>query len=57
MTGSVGRRSPNNSRVLADGALRRAMGVAGRDKVLRKYTWDLVARRVRAVYEEVCGVK
>ena len=38
--------------LLADPARRAQMGQAGRDKVLKNYTWEVVADRVRAVYLE-----
>jgi glycosyltransferase involved in cell wall biosynthesis len=37
--------------LLADSAKRAAMGEAGRRKVLRNYTWEIVAGKVRSVYE------
>ena len=42
--------------LLGDEGLRRAMGEAGRAKVMRKYTWSAVAGRVRGIYEG-CGGK
>ncbi len=39
------------SRMLADGQLREAMASRGRRKVLEQYTWPLVARRFREVYQ------
>jgi glycogen synthase len=41
-------------RLLADSALRRRMGVAGRARVLRQFTWQAIARRVVALYESLC---
>jgi glycosyltransferase involved in cell wall biosynthesis len=38
--------------LLADPARRAQMGQAGREKVLKNYTWEVVADRVRAVYLE-----
>ena len=38
--------------LLADPVRRAQMGQAGRDKVLKNYTWEVVADRVRAVYLE-----
>jgi glycosyltransferase involved in cell wall biosynthesis len=40
-------------RLLRSPALRRAMGQAGRRKVLERYTWDTVTLRWRDVYERV----
>jgi glycosyltransferase involved in cell wall biosynthesis len=37
--------------ILADHRLRISMGEAGRDKVMRKYTWPAVAAKVRSIYE------
>jgi glycosyltransferase involved in cell wall biosynthesis len=37
--------------LLADPTMRTAMGEAGRRKVLRNYTWEAVAGKVRSVYE------
>jgi glycosyltransferase involved in cell wall biosynthesis len=37
--------------LLADSGMRNAMGQAGRRKVLRNYTWEIVAGKVRSVYE------
>jgi glycosyltransferase involved in cell wall biosynthesis len=45
------------TQLLADASLRAAMGEAGRAKVLRKYTWAAVARRVLSVYENCIGRK
>lgn len=39
--------------LLADPQRRTQMGEAGRRKILENYTWEIVARRVRAVYAEV----
>lgn len=38
-------------RLLVDDAYARALGEAGRAKVVRQYSWDAVAARVLAVYE------
>lgn len=38
--------------VLGDAERRAAMGAAGRRKVLANYTWEIVTRRFREVYEE-----
>jgi glycosyltransferase involved in cell wall biosynthesis len=43
--------------LLADPAQARALGAAGRAKVLRRYTWDRIGRAVLALYERlVAGV-
>jgi glycosyltransferase involved in cell wall biosynthesis len=39
------------ARLLADGALRRRLGEAGRKRAAR-FTWEEAARRTRRVYEE-----
>jgi len=39
--------------ILEDGQLRRAMGQNGRALVREKYTWDRIAPRVLALYEDV----
>jgi glycosyltransferase involved in cell wall biosynthesis len=36
--------------LLADPARRRRMGEAGRQKVLDRYTWDVVTRQLRDLY-------
>lgn len=41
------------SRLLADGALRAALGAAGEAKVYRMYTWDIQYPRVRDLYEHL----
>jgi glycosyltransferase involved in cell wall biosynthesis len=40
-------------RLLDDPSQRSRMGEAGRQKVLRDYTWEIVADRLRAVYAEL----
>jgi glycosyltransferase involved in cell wall biosynthesis len=40
-------------RVLQDDGLAKALGRAGREKVLREFTWSAVARRVDNIYGEV----
>jgi len=40
-------------RLLNDSKLRKQMGQAGREKVLRQYTWGFVTARWRQVYEQV----
>ena len=40
-------------KLLSSPTLRQQMGAAGHEKVLRNYTWDVVTRRWRAVYERV----
>ncbi|HEY7529966.1 MAG TPA: glycosyltransferase family 4 protein [Gemmatimonadota bacterium] len=42
-------------RLIADPALARRMGERGRAKVLARYTWDGIAGRVHALYEELAG--
>lgn len=42
-------------RLLADPAAARRMGERGRAKVLARYTWDGIARRVADVYGELAG--
>jgi 2-deoxystreptamine N-acetyl-D-glucosaminyltransferase/2-deoxystreptamine glucosyltransferase len=42
--------------LLADGRLRRRMGAAGRARA-HAFSWDALAPRVLAVYEEACGVR
>jgi glycosyltransferase involved in cell wall biosynthesis len=37
-------------RLLADEALRRRLGAAGRQKVLGNFTWEIVTDRVRQAY-------
>lgn len=39
-------------RLLQDGALRRAMGTAGRRKVMARYSWEAVTARFRAAYQQ-----
>jgi glycosyltransferase involved in cell wall biosynthesis len=38
-------------RLLADEQLRRGMGLAGYEKVMKKYTWPAVAAKVKSIYE------
>lgn len=38
--------------LLSDEALRRRLGARGKEKVATRYTWDIVAARFRAVYEQ-----
>jgi glycogen(starch) synthase len=42
-------------RILQDPKLGRRMGVAGRQLVLREFTWEAVADRVDSIYSEVLG--
>ncbi|MHB1412359.1 MAG: glycosyltransferase family 4 protein [Thermoleophilia bacterium] len=44
-------------RLLNDPELRQRMGQNGRDTVMEKYSWDLVARQVEALYLELLGRK
>ena len=39
--------------VLADPAAARRMGEAGRERAVREFGWDAIARRTVAVYEEI----
>lgn len=39
-------------KLLAQPAMRAAFGLAGREKVLAHYTWEIVADRVREIYKE-----
>ena len=39
--------------LLANPSQSKAMGLAGREKVLANYTWEIVADRVRQVYEDI----
>jgi starch synthase len=39
--------------VLADPAAARRMGEAGRERAVREFGWDAIARRTAAVYEEI----
>ena len=40
---------------MCDAALRETMGAAGHRKLLANYTWEMVAERVHAVYEDCLG--
>lgn len=44
-------------RVLRDDALRARLARSARERVERQFTWDTVARRTAAVFEEVCPRK
>jgi len=41
------------STLLANGALRRKMGIAGQRKTLNNYTWESVSEQFRRLYQEV----
>jgi glycosyltransferase involved in cell wall biosynthesis len=43
-------------KVLGDSALRERMGIAGRRFVAEKFTWDLCARRMLAIYHEALSI-
>jgi len=42
-------------RILQDQKLGRKMGIAGRQLVLREFTWESVADRIDSIYSEVLG--
>jgi glycosyltransferase involved in cell wall biosynthesis len=43
------------STLVQDPPLREAMGARGRQRVVEHYSWDIVARRLSRLYEEVLG--
>jgi len=43
-------------KTLVDRAFARKLGLAGREKVLQEFTWDMKYKIVKSLYEEVCGV-
>ncbi|GAA1367103.1 glycogen synthase [Streptomyces beijiangensis] len=42
------------NRVLSDRTAAQRMGEAGRERAVREFGWDMVARRTLEVYEEIC---
>jgi len=42
--------------LLADRAMPVAYGIAGRDRVLSRYSWDRITTATEAVYRDVLGV-
>ena len=43
------------STMMADPQATRAMGCAGRDKVVREYRWEAIGDRLEALYRETVG--
>jgi len=42
--------------LLDDSSQRRAMGKAGRDKVVERYSWEHIGARLAVIYEQMLGI-